>query len=476
MTAAAKVFARVASLPWSQRCVAAVALVLCVWQVCSFWDVRPDDPFITYRYAQNLVNGQGLVFNPGARFLGATSPAHMLLAAPVYGTCGQELLPSVMDAAGCIAWSVQALCVYALLLPSVGILAASAVALLVDLGAAESFMWVSFETNIALAFALLALVVGRRERHALAAVLLGIATLFRPEMTLLAAIVFGSLLLQRARALWRAVVLFVCVVGSWVAFAAWYYGSPLPHSAVEKFQRATFTAYLEHAFQHLGAVVIPFGDGLWRSLAAWALWIAGVVVLARRDRALLILALFGFLHALVFTVVLRPFVEHSWHLYPFVASGAVFVAGALASLLRAPQRWLQVCAALALSGAIIATAARSQQAAADEEGAYWTGARDAVYRDSARFIRESLRPDEEFAAIEVGTLSYYSDRKAYDLGGLVTDLKTDPMANHPVRLLVLDKRYLYTAPPWPPLRVFSSGEFSAYVYRMPVRAWQSPGM
>jgi hypothetical protein len=43
------------------------------------------------------------------------------------------------------------------------------------------------------------------------------------------------------------------------------------------------------------------------------------------------------------------------------------------------------------------------------------------------------------------------------------------MASHPVRLLVLDKRYLYTAPPWPPLKVISKGQFSAHIYEMPLR-------
>ena len=33
-----------------------------------------DDGLITYRYARNLADGHGLVFNPGERHLGTTAP------------------------------------------------------------------------------------------------------------------------------------------------------------------------------------------------------------------------------------------------------------------------------------------------------------------------------------------------------------------------------------------------------------------
>ncbi|NTW09540.1 MAG: hypothetical protein HGA28_08240, partial [Anaerolineaceae bacterium] len=38
-----------------------------------------DDAFITYRYVQNLLSWQGLVFNPGEQVLGTTTPLYALL-------------------------------------------------------------------------------------------------------------------------------------------------------------------------------------------------------------------------------------------------------------------------------------------------------------------------------------------------------------------------------------------------------------
>ena len=40
-----------------------------------------DDPFITYRYAENLAQGKGFVYNPGERVLSTTTPLFTLLLA-----------------------------------------------------------------------------------------------------------------------------------------------------------------------------------------------------------------------------------------------------------------------------------------------------------------------------------------------------------------------------------------------------------
>jgi len=45
-------------------CAAAAALML------SFGDIVQDDAFISYRYAQNLAEGRGLVYNAGERVEG----------------------------------------------------------------------------------------------------------------------------------------------------------------------------------------------------------------------------------------------------------------------------------------------------------------------------------------------------------------------------------------------------------------------
>ena len=40
-----------------------------------------DDAYITFRYAQNLIAGEGLVYNPGEAVLGTTTPVYAFLLA-----------------------------------------------------------------------------------------------------------------------------------------------------------------------------------------------------------------------------------------------------------------------------------------------------------------------------------------------------------------------------------------------------------
>lgn len=59
-------------------------LVTIFFVVCFFrYKTRTitDDAFITYRYSRNLINGLGLVYNPGERVLGTTTPLYTLVIA-----------------------------------------------------------------------------------------------------------------------------------------------------------------------------------------------------------------------------------------------------------------------------------------------------------------------------------------------------------------------------------------------------------
>jgi arabinofuranosyltransferase len=60
----------------------ALATLLMLVHALTYLDAGPvDDDFICYRYARHLVNGNGLVFNPGEMFEGYTTPAWTLLMA-----------------------------------------------------------------------------------------------------------------------------------------------------------------------------------------------------------------------------------------------------------------------------------------------------------------------------------------------------------------------------------------------------------
>ena len=62
-------------------------LVLLGW----FSSFTAEDSFIVFRYSENLVDGNGLVFNEGQPVTALTSPLHAIVAAALYAITGTSL-------------------------------------------------------------------------------------------------------------------------------------------------------------------------------------------------------------------------------------------------------------------------------------------------------------------------------------------------------------------------------------------------
>ena len=69
-----------------------------------------DDAFITFRYARNLLAGEGFVYNPGERVLGTTTPLYTLLMAALALPFGGEQAPFLWLALGMNALADAATC------------------------------------------------------------------------------------------------------------------------------------------------------------------------------------------------------------------------------------------------------------------------------------------------------------------------------------------------------------------------------
>ncbi len=69
-----------------------------------------DDSFITFRYARNLLAGEGFVYNPGERVLGTTTPLYTLLMAALALPFGGEQAPFPWLALGVNALADAATC------------------------------------------------------------------------------------------------------------------------------------------------------------------------------------------------------------------------------------------------------------------------------------------------------------------------------------------------------------------------------
>ncbi len=240
------------------RSAALVWVAVVVGLVISFWVVTPyvseiiDDAFISFRYARNLAEGRGLVFNEGERVEGYTNFLWVLIMAA--GHKGGVDLPWLSRALStlCAALLVVAVAIFSRSRfresphPLVSYLAPAMLALnplyLQHIGTCMATL--PFALLLFLSFAARTAGEDRRGSSYLTGLLLGLAYLTRPEAVLwacgfIAVDVAWALLKReefsdRARDVAKYALVFGAIVTAHVIWRFSYYGEFLPNTYYAK--------------------------------------------------------------------------------------------------------------------------------------------------------------------------------------------------------------------------------------------------
>ena len=307
-----------------------------------------DDAFISYRYARNLTNGHGLVFNRGERVEGFTN---MLWTLEIAGLWLIGLRPEVSAhvlSLACTAATLAVIAVGARCLLAAGsrlVVTWMAVALVALNSSFAVWSTGGLETRqFTLLVVLGALLLMRRPQAIGAGLLAGLvfaaAELTRPEGLLLfgCAAVWQVIALRTRRARLTPVLAFalpvVVTVATHYLWRFSYYGEWLPNTYFAKHVRPWY----ESGFDYLSAATIELGAWLWLPLAA----LATTVRLLRNDVTWLLPALLAVPHALYVAHIGGDHFEYrplDWHL-PLLAlpaaEGVLLLARAAVGWLRQP--------------------------------------------------------------------------------------------------------------------------------------------
>ncbi|MEE9271210.1 MAG: glycosyltransferase family 39 protein [Candidatus Krumholzibacteria bacterium] len=218
-----------------------------------------DDACITFRYAENLAEGQGFVYNTGERVLGTTTPLFTLLLLP-FALAGLPLQAAAY-ALALAADLLVCLLVYRLIARPFGEPAALLAALFYALSyVAIAACGYGMETQVFEALVVMAILFAVQSRYAATAVAVGLAVLTRPEGALLAGIlgvfILAKLHRQSLPFPWKALVVFLAVTIPWFVFATLYFGFALPEFGARKADPAE-----QHAPAAVGLFCAPKSHG-----------------------------------------------------------------------------------------------------------------------------------------------------------------------------------------------------------------------
>ena len=196
-----------------------------------------DDPFITYRYSNNLARGLGFVYNPGERILSTTTPLFAMLLGLLHYISSD--LPRLANIIGAVSLALGGLFLWDLSRTWNTPIAGWAALLLYPTFTLPA-VTIGSETPLYIALCLGALMFYARQRYYLTAVFAALAVLARPDGVLVPVILGVDYLLRiRRPVLWKAALLFFCLVVPWFVFAWIYFGYPLPATLATKQQQGT---------------------------------------------------------------------------------------------------------------------------------------------------------------------------------------------------------------------------------------------
>ena len=426
----------------AQRCIVhpaawglAMAALTLTGLLLFFGRYGNDDAYITFRYADNLLAGNGLVYNVGERTLSTTTPLYALLLA------GLGLIWRDLPAVACVSSAVALVLAAALLAKlawdrqqrGVGLVAAMLLALspllLLSFGA-ETCLYVAltlagFYTYDRSLGELAGQEAGMQFRSyrghlMLAATALAGAAMVRPDGVLAAATLGAYHLVRRRPLPWRAVVLYTGLVCGWYAVLALYYGSPIPVTLLAKQQQGQM------------AISTRFAAGFVALVREYArlpfFWLHGLLALlglgrvVTRDRYWLPLMAWTGLYFGAYTLL--GVSRYFWYYAPLLPALVVLAAEGVGVLARAVRRMALGMReslrplAKALAGALLLLVLLPPVIGLI--AAVWRPEpRLGVYREIGQWLMANTPPHASVGVLEVGIIGYYAQRHIVDFAGLI---------------------------------------------------------
>ncbi len=420
-----------------------------------------DDAYITYRYAKNILDGAGFVYNPGEAVLGTTTPLYTLLLVMIGFVTRSDAFPLISPLVNALADGLGTPLLYVIGRRMLNHrLPASILGFLWAISPRSvTFAIGGMETSVYITLMLATFVSYLERRYRLAALLAALSTLTRPDALIwigpLGLAIMIDLWYSRQtqppakRLPWLEGLIYVAVLAPWVIFASITFGNPLPHSIAAK-----SVAYHLPPTQGLVAFMqqyaIPFEEfsafGQTGALIGFIVYLPltalGSLYLYHADRRFLPILIFPWTYALVF-IVANPLIFR-WYTAPPIVIYTLLIIAGVWGLVGRIASVRGACWALAATGIVWTALSLNEWKIHPDHGLdrpapdmAWYQL-ELLYQQAAISLRPLVKKNTVIAAGDIGALGWYSGARILDTLGLISPQAT--------RYYPLDPSMLATAP------------------------------
>jgi len=407
---------------WGVLLVALVAAVLLqgIQGPCTL-----DDAYITFRYARNISQGRGFVYNPGQRVLGTTTPLYTLVLALIAWLVSPSVLPWASLLLAIVAdtfsvWLMFRLARWIFSDRTVAVIVASVFLLQplrvnISSGGMETSLFVvclllMYECYLV------------RCRSLSTAVWGALAFLVRPDAVLALFPLFVHWFARDWRRALQAVGLSALLIAPWLVWATWYFGSPIPFSITAK--SMAYANPPGHALFFLLTFLATGTVGPYYWLLQLAPGVlAGAVLIGLGIRALVrsrLAALTMVAYPLVYGAVmswLNPAMYFSWYFLPLIPGLLILMMGGI----WCGPRWSRQVRLWGVGTLAFVMVALPAALLVVHPNWPLSRAREAKFWEACAAIQNQVRPQEWIMAPDIGVLGWCLEQvNVLDPVGLVS--------------------------------------------------------
>jgi hypothetical protein len=422
-----------------------------------------DDPYITYRYAENLAAGNGFVYNinsiGGEHVISTTTPLYTMLLAALHWLTGWDI-PRIsniisitaLGLGGGVLWAMGRVwrtpvvgMVGLVLIPIFPLLASTIGAetlfalMLVLFGFLMTAKGVEEQKNDTLSTlsalpttpstlpSTLSTTLLTRLAYTIAAGYFALATLTRADALVAVGVAAMFVLIatwcNHPRPLpsphaflsslpWYAWWVYVALLLPWVIGATWYFGSPLPvtlaakqHQGMMSGAQGFFAGFLAQAAPYWTYPLLRF---------AVLLAAIGAVAMVVRWREWLMVVGWSISYLIAYTIL--GVTSYFWYYVPVVVGFWVLVGLGVEVFSRLLRRVFPRLATTAILALLLFTLAWPQTYVLVNQP---PDNRLNIYRRVGEWLESPTPPNAHVATLEVGIIGYYAQRPMIDFAGLL---------------------------------------------------------